>query len=368
MYKRYLFCFTLLLFFTAIGRAAIILPHYFGDHMVLQRDKPVSIWGWGTRGERIQLIFKHKRMQGKVGDDGKWKIMLPAVPAGGPYQIELHSTGQTIMISDVLFGDVWLCSGQSNMNFRMIEEQTFARELSDCQLLQLRLLDVKRASAVTPQADIKPSEWKTCNAGSLKEFPAVAYFFAKQIVRDIHVPVAIVHASWGGSPLETFLGKEGFSEFPAIKAKINSLGPDFIEETRAINKEISGKWEQRFYQAAAVLTADSNLNRQAAFFDSGWKSILVPGYLEEQVPSARKGITWYRRSVSLPREVTDSVEVYLGRINYAALTFVNGKLIGKQLNNWADSRFRFPHRCCTRVKMKLLCMHSMKRRNRASSR
>lgn len=342
MYKRYLFCFTILaLFTTAYCRAAITLPNYFGDHMVLQRDQPVSIWGWGTKGERIQLVFRHKRMQGKVGDDGKWQIMLPAVPAGGPYQIELHSTGQTIIIKDVLFGDVWLCSGQSNMNFRMIEENTFARELGDCELPQLRLLNVKRASAVMPQADIKPSVWKTCNAESLKEFPAVAYFFAKQIIRDIHVPVAIVHASWGGSPLETFLGKDGFGAFPAIQAKINSLGPDFIEKTRTANQEISRKWEQRFYEAA-VLTADSNLNRQAAFFDTGWKSIIVPGYLEEQNPSAKKGITWYRRRINLPAGFTDSVEVYLGRINYAALAFVNGKLIGKQLNNWSDSRFRIP--------------------------
>ena len=265
---------------TTTTRAQLVLPKYFSDHMVLQRDKPNKVWGWAEPGQKIVVNFRDKRYQVSADKDSLWSIELPKSQAGGPYSMLLSSNAKQVEIKDIYFGDVWFCSGQSNMRFRMKHVKDHDLEIKDADYPLIRQFDVALQTAITPQKDAR-GQWSVASSQTIDNFSAVAWFFAKELYRKNKVPVAILHSSWGGSPIETFMNAETLEEFPLAKSKIEVLSPEFIRRTKASNKALT--------EATGTARPEGFVNIENGYPSLVYNAMIAPFFNQEI-----KGFLWYQ--------------------------------------------------------------------------
>ena len=178
--------------------AQITLPRLIRDSMVLQRDAKLKIWGWASKGEEVKIKFNGKDAKTKAGSDGKWITILPAMKAGGPYTMEISGKNK-ITLKDILIGDVWVCTGQSNMVHQMrLHSVLYADEVANANNSQVRHFWVPNiANMQGPKSDLTDGYWKSANPTDIGDFSAVAYFFAKKLYEKYHVPIGLINSSWG---------------------------------------------------------------------------------------------------------------------------------------------------------------------------
>jgi sialate O-acetylesterase len=207
----------LLLFFFASAHlhASPRLSSLFSDHMVIQRDMPTHIAGTARAGETIQISLANQHLTTRANSEGTWSVTLAPMPAGGPYDLTIHGEG-TVIVHDILFGEVWIASGQSNMDFPLQRSDDADKELAQAELPWIRLYNVPKNSAFTPQHEIS-AKWMLCNATSASEFSAVAYYFAKDLYERLHVPVGIVQATWAGSTGEEWTSDKSLTNDSELK-------------------------------------------------------------------------------------------------------------------------------------------------------
>ena len=188
------------------AQAQLRLPHVLSDHMVLQRESEAQIWGWGQSGAKVAVYasWLSDTLHAVIDGGGNWQIPVPTKAAGGPYTLKITSGSESVQLEDLLLGDVWLCSGQSNMEWGGAQSlPEILDELPQANDAQIRLLQVSRYAAAYPQEDI-PNTWKLLDANSLKPFSAIGYFIAKTFRQEIGVPIGIINASWGGTGAEVW--------------------------------------------------------------------------------------------------------------------------------------------------------------------
>ena len=199
--------------------------------MILQRDAKIKIWGWAAKNEKVSISFNRKKYNTKAGDDGKWMTWLPAMKAGGPYTMDITASNK-ITLKELLIGDVWLCSGQSNMEYQLgYDEATYAKEMEEVNYPQIRQFKVlNRALLDGPKDDLTGGSWKWANPKDIRPFSAVAYFFAKNLYEKYHVPIGIINSSVGGTPLEAWTSEEGLKDFVSIIGTVekNKIQPILI--------------------------------------------------------------------------------------------------------------------------------------------
>ena len=221
--KRICLLATLFLISISTCLANVKLPKLISDGMVLQRDVKIPIWGWASPGEKITITFKGKKYRTSTSLDGKWTVTLPKMEAGGPYNMSI--SGDNILdVKDILIGDVWLCTGQSNMVHELdIHDVAYEYEIKNANNPHIRHFKIPTTTSISgPQDDLAGGEWLKAVGEDIRPFSAVAYFFAKKIYEKYHVPIGLVNASVGGTPIEAWTPKEGFKNFPDI-LKILSL-------------------------------------------------------------------------------------------------------------------------------------------------
>ena len=208
------------------ARADVRLPKVFGDSMVLQRDVPVSIWGWAEVGEKVSVTLGEEEGEATAGDDGKWKIKLGCPPVGGPVTITVEGKN-TITLSDVLVGEVWVCSGQSNMQWAVRQAVNAEEEIAAANYPSIRLFTVKRAVAEERLDDCEGS-WTACTPESVGSFSAVGYFFGRSLHQELDVPVGLVNTSWGGTICEAWTSNEALQrddDFKPILDRAANFNP-----------------------------------------------------------------------------------------------------------------------------------------------
>lgn len=342
--KNYYLLALLLLTATTSSFPQLSLPGYYGNHMVLQRNQKISLNGKSSPGQGVAITLKNQDYTAIADRDSSWTIALPAMEAGGPYTIVIRAGNVQRQFIDVYFGDVWFCGGQSNMNFKMKYIKDHDAELADADYPLIRQLDVPRRAATKKQSDIPESPWVSCKAATVDNFSAVAFQFAKQLYKQYQVPIGIIHSSWGGSPIETFMDGAALQQFPLARQKVEAIGNGFIAETRKKNKEKIASWEQNFYKNAVYISSTRQLNRKPSFFETtGWRAITVPGFLEDQQIQERKGMSWYKRNFKINNKDPKAIfTLDLGRINYASATFVNGIFTGQQMNPYYNAVCSIP--------------------------
>lgn len=212
-------CIVLLIFNSAYGE--VKLPALVRDSMVLQRNTKVKIWGWATNGEKITVSFAGKKYRTVTGSDGKWMVLLSPMNAGGPFTMNIDASNH-IVLKDVLIGDVWFCSGQSNMVHQMeLHKERYANDIAQANYPEIRHFFISALNNLQhPQDDLPTGCWKSANPDDVRRFSAVAYFFAKTIYDKYHIPIGLINASVGGTPIEAWTSEAGLKEFPAVINKI----------------------------------------------------------------------------------------------------------------------------------------------------
>ncbi len=196
-------CFFILLVLTALAHGNVSLPHVFSDHMVLQRQIPVRVWGMAAAGESVSVTFRGETRNTSADSLGRWQLNLSPAAAGGPYELTVQGTN-TIVFHDVLVGDVWVASGQSNMEFPMTGLEKSKDEIAAARFPKIRLLRVKHAYSFYPLDDVDAGPWTDCNPDSVGSFSAVAYYFARELQERENVPIGLIESSWGGTLAEAW--------------------------------------------------------------------------------------------------------------------------------------------------------------------
>ena len=273
----------LLLSVTATARADVRLHGLFTDQMVLQRDASVPVWGWAAEGEQVTVQFRDQTVT-TTAKDGKWMVRLKKLNAGGPD--ELKVTGKnSITLHDVLVGEVWIASGQSNMEFSMRDTYDASNEIARTANPLVRFYTVTKRKADQP-LDTVTNDWRMATPGNAPAFSAVAWFFARDLQKSLGVPVGIIHTSWGGSPAEVWIREAVLTSNPRYQREILDLYPDALRRSQAA----LAAWEKR--EAAAKSAGTPFKERRPSL---AWKpSELYNGMIAPLLPYAIQGAIWYQ--------------------------------------------------------------------------
>lgn len=335
----YLFTFCL----TLIARADVKLPKLISDGMVLQRDIPTKIWGWASINEKVSVRFNGKTVRTTAGTDGRWSVRFPAMKAGGPYTLQIDAINH-ITLQDILIGDVWICSGQSNMVHQMIlHRERYEKEIEEANFSQIRHFAIPTLTDLgKPQDDLPSGTWKSANPPNVLQFSAVAYFFAKKIFEKYHVPIGLINASVGGTPIEAWTSEQGFEEFPSILNIIQkNKDTAYINELSRKALAINASRTQRQPQ-------DKGLTGTKPWYDTmyipkEWRNIHIPGYWEDQGIKDLNGVVWYRKEIEVPASMTGiPAKISLGRIVDADFLYINGVLAGNTTYQYPQRRYQIP--------------------------
>ena len=215
----------LLALLAATAHAEVHLSNVFGEHMVLQRDRPLRVWGQATPGQTLTVHLADRQATARVGADGRWRVQLASLPAGGPHRLRVKGD-QTVELRDVLIGDVWLLGGQSNMEWPLAQTDTGPQEVASPQNAQLRQLRVALRASVRPEAEIAPAPWVVAEPGRAGEFSAIGYHFARQMHAVQGVPIGLIQTAWGGSMLETWMRRDAALQDPDLAPAVRALPAD----------------------------------------------------------------------------------------------------------------------------------------------
>ncbi|MGK6353105.1 sialate O-acetylesterase [Parapedobacter sp. DT-150] len=222
---------TILLLLTHVLSADVRLPKIFGDGMVLQRDHPIAIWGWADPNESVSVSLNKQTKQVTAAGDGKWQLQLDAEKAGGPYELVVKGKN-TVTLGDVLMGDVWICSGQSNMEWQVKNVTNGEQEIAAADYPKIRHVKIPNTIAGEPQPDIEGDvTWQPANPETVGGFTAVGYFYARELHETLDVPIGLINTSWGGTMVETWTSREAFEgepEFAPMIAGVPRSGIDSL--------------------------------------------------------------------------------------------------------------------------------------------
>jgi sialate O-acetylesterase len=213
--------------------ADVTLPAIFNDHMVLQRDKPLAFWGWADAGEEVTVSIGANKVTNKSDNMGGWKVKLPAMKHGGPHQVRIQGKN-TLELKDVLVGEVWICSGQSNMEWSMGAVNNSGEEIKNAEYPNIRLFHVPKVPSAKPARDVN-AIWKPCSPANVRGFSAVAYFFGRKLHKDLDIPIGLIGSSWGGTRIEPWTTPEGFAAVESLKDFLKP-DPNSEERFRAMRK------------------------------------------------------------------------------------------------------------------------------------
>jgi sialate O-acetylesterase len=327
------------IFISNSAKAEVTLPKIFSSNMVLQQGIEIPVWGWAESGERIRVSFNNETVRIRADNEGNWMVNLPVQEYGGPYTLTINGQN-TIEFTNVMVGEVWIASGQSNMEWRVDQSNNADKEIAAASYPSIRLFTVPKAVAQFPQDDISGGEWVECSPETIGAFSAVAYFFGRNLHEELHVPIGLIHSSWGGTVAETWISGNTINNDPDFKNQLTELQQMDLDQYR------QAKLEQiREILGGEVPTEDKGMVDGKPVWsgldynDSNWRSIKTPMYWENQGYIDIDGIGWYRKEITLNEEQTNSnLTLHLGKIDDSDITFFNGIEIGRTENMYDEER------------------------------
>jgi sialate O-acetylesterase len=290
----------LCLLWAGAASAEVSLPSIFSDHMVVQRDMPIPIWGQAAPGEKVTVSLGARRVNTTADAQGKWMVRLPALRAGGPHVLKAAGAN-TVTVNDVLIGEVWLASGQSNMQMSVDSSQNAKQEEGEAEFPQLRMFTVARAPAMEPQSDCE-GEWVVCRPQTVRGFSAAAYFFARDLHRRLGVPVGIIHSSWGGTRVQVWMSRDTLAADPAFAPTLEEADKGMQEFARDFLANKAPQVAAWTAKAEAAQAAGRPLPLPPQFppdprTPGQWPelpTVLYNGMIAPVVPYAIRGAIWYQ--------------------------------------------------------------------------
>src|SRR5688572_21280833 len=274
--------FLTLFVFRIAAHTQVTLPKVFGDSMVLQRGIKIPVWGNATPGALVVAKLGAIQATAKADQQGKWQVAFPVFKAGGPYALEIAESGKpatTIKLTGILIGDVWLASGQSNMEWQVQQAKDAAKEITNANFPQIRFLVVEQDKQLKPQPDIRAGKWKVCDTANVKGFSAVAYYFARKIHGDQNVPVGIIQSTWGGTPIEAWTSREMLLTSPITKSR--TLSNDTLSLDREDFLTDSLNWIRIWDIVYNPQNNTDKLVPAAAYNDGDWPTVEMPNLIKD---------------------------------------------------------------------------------------
>lgn len=323
----------LLLLFLNVQKnvAQIKLPRLISDGVVFQRNAKVKIWGWASPEEKIGLEFRSKTYHTKADQKGNWAIVLPAQKAGGPYKMVLKARNE-IKLEDIFFGDVWICSGQSNMELPMerLKEKygEVIQQSTNSKIRQFLVPD--KYDFKKPQTDFDSGNWVAANPQTVLDFSAVGYFFAQDIYNKQNIPIGLINTALGGSPVESWMSEESIETFPKIRDELEKFKNDeVIKQIETDDKKRSADWYKELDAKDSGLLDKNAQWSKPNIDDSNWAQMEIPGYWAQHSLGNVNGVVWFRRDIEVPKSmVGKSASLFLGRIVDQDFVYVNNEMIG----------------------------------------
>lgn len=318
--------------------AQIVLPTFFNNNMVLQQGIDIPVWGWASPGESVTVNFGNTEVSVKADKTGKWDMKLPAMNYGGPYTMIVKGNNLHT-IENIMIGEVWVCSGQSNMEFYLRNVNNAEIEMASANYSDIRLFTVKKRIAQNPLDQLGDGEWVECTSSTSQDFSAVAYFFGKSLYEKLKVPIGLINTSWGGTVAETWTSGEAIGKNPDFAKSLSQLNKINLENyARTIEKDIR-KRVVEFSTVDLGMKDGKPIWADTDFDDSYWREMNLPGIWEASGLEAVDGIVWFRKEVEIGIDhVGKPAVLNLGKINDSDNTFVNGQLVG--VNRMAADKSR----------------------------
>jgi len=315
--------------------------------MVLQRDRPIAVWGWSAPGEKITVQFHDQTKTIKADKTGQWLLHLDPEAAGGPFQFVVKGKNQ-LTFSQVLVGEVWICSGQSNMEMPIAgwgKINNFQQEIAAADFPDIRHFKVPNVVAVSPQKDLGGGDWKICSPATAGDFSSVAYFFARSLYRQLHVPVGLINTSWGGTHVETWTSRGAFEGSEEFRSMIGTLPDGKDLEGSAAAAASALKKAIGTFQGSLPPAGEEVKFKEISYDDSRWGHIKLPGTWEQAGLGleALDGIVWFRRTIELtPEEAGKTMTLDLSKIDDIDETYVNGVKVGSTKDYNALRHYTIP--------------------------
>jgi sialate O-acetylesterase len=306
--------------------AEVRLPQVISSDMVFQRGKEIKVWGWSDGNERIQVTFNGIVKKTKADKEGNWSVVFPEMEAGGPYELAIKAKNE-ILLDNILIGDLWICSGQSNMEWTVARSDNYQEEIANADFPNIRLLQIAKNFQLDPAEDVPKTQWEVCSSETIDDFSAVGYFFGRYIHKEVGVPVGLISTNWGGTNIEAWTSEDYITRFEVFKERLANL--------EIMDEETRKEKEKQIYKD---LVSGFNLNIENpekedwSGFEvdySYWKEMEVPGLWENSGLPGVDGTVWYRKEFELPSEIAEKgIKIQLGRIDDSDETWVNGVKVG----------------------------------------
>ncbi|GAB3890517.1 sialate O-acetylesterase [Larkinella knui] len=308
--------------------ADVRLPKIFGSHMVLQRRKPLPVWGWSEPNEKITVQFNNQTKSTKADQSGKWLLRLDPVEAGGPFALTVTGKKNTVTFDDVLVGEVWVCSGQSNMEMVVKSSANAEKEIKEGNYPLIRHFKVPHDMSLTPKEDVLTGSWQACTPETVGNFTAVGYFFARELQKELNnVPIGLLNSSWGGTQSESWTSREAMASFDEFKPALDAMPKNLDEFARQRLEQLQAQITklQGSLPAAAEVQQWSGMD----FNDANWPTLRLPDLFDRKAIPGFDGVVWFRREVTIPNELAGKeMTLSLGTIDDADETYVNGIKVG----------------------------------------
>jgi sialate O-acetylesterase len=307
--------------------AEVKLARIFSDHVVLQRQKPIPVWGWANPNESVSVAFNGQNKTANADSSGKWMVIFVSMKATGePLELKVTAKSGNASVKDVLIGEVWLCSGQSNMEWTVKQSNNFAAERKNADYPQIRQFFVEHNVEIDEQKDLKSGEWKASSAETVGDFTAVGFFFAREIYQKLKVPIGLVHSSWGGSQIEGWISKDGMLASDELGDYGRNLPNNWAEADAMLEKNVK-----------KVTLGDANINPtladekrylEANYDFSKWHSGDPIGQWDWKGIWAWRGNGFMAKTVEIPSSfVAQETQLGLAEGNSYNEIYINGKQI-----------------------------------------
>ncbi len=304
----------------------IVLPKLIADNMILQRDTPLKIWGWATPQEKITLIFKNKKYSTIAATDSSWQIPLPPQPLQSSQTITIIGKN-TITIRNILFGDVWVCSGQSNMAYTLEDCGIYEEEINNTNNDNIRIIEITKSTATAIAEKFETGSWQIANKENLKKVTATGYFFAKYLNQKQQVPIGIINSSWGGTSIEYWMSATAMSRFPNIISKYHH------QDTLLQGQDVTNYRNQRIAEWVEEATLNDLGEYEKWHTDTiktkNWKVMHLPTHWEKKGLHDRDGIVWFQKKIDIPPSwLGKNMTLHFDAIDDLDHLWLNGKPVG----------------------------------------
>lgn len=318
------------------------MPQLVSDGMVLQRDTDVKIWGWASKGEPISLFFRGEKYEATADQNGNWSVTLSDLEPGGPFTMRLSASNE-IELKDIYVGDVWVASGQSNMELLMDRvAPLYADEIATASNTQLRFFEVPKTYDFNEaRKDLTEGRWEPVTSETIGKLSAVAYFFSKELFEDYQVPIGIINSSLGGSPAEAWMSEAALKKFPEPYAEaLQYKSAQFRDSIERSDSERINDWYRKSTREDMGI---ANNWKAKDISTSNWNTMEIPGYWADNDLGLVNGVVWFRKKIELPENLAnESLELLLGRIVDADSVFVNGTFIGNTTYQYPPRIYSVP--------------------------